>query len=111
MSIISLTFIAFVILLTIVYFLLPYKFQWLILLVASFAFYIMNGWRSLLYILVTILTQYFLAIALDNKNMEMEKEVLGGGNIGGKEKKVIKEKYALVKKKYVVLSVLLNIGL
>ena len=90
MSIISLTFILFIIIVICAYFLLPGRFQWIILLIASLAFYVSNGWQSLLYILVTILTQYFLAAALDNKNASMIKEMAEEG-IDGKQKKEIKK--------------------
>lgn len=110
MSIISLTFILFIIIVICAYFLLPGRFQWIILLIASLAFYVSNGWQSLLYILVTILTQYFLAAALDNKNASMTKEMSEEG-IDGRQKKEIKKKYASIKKKYVAASIIINIGL
>lgn len=110
MSLISLQFIAFVGIITCLYFIIPKKFQWILLLIASFVFYIYGGWKAFAYILVTILTQYFLAVYIDNINTDYNREI-SEGNISGKEKTKLKKKYAAIKKKYVIAAVLINIGI
>ena len=109
MSIISLTFIAFVAVLIIFYFLLPHRFQWIVLLAASVMFYLSGGLKSTAYILVTILTQYLLATVLEHKNVEMAQAFETAEN--GKQKKQIKKEYSARKKRYVLLSVAINIGI
>lgn len=106
----SVTFIGFVAVLVGLYFLLPRKCQWMVLLAASMAFYLAGGWRGILFILVTIISQYFLALALERKSDEMAQKLAEEG-LGAKEKKQIKKEYATQKKWYVLLSVLLNIGI
>ena len=78
MSIFSTEFAVFMVILAVLYFLVPKKLQWVILLAASIAFYLSGGWKGFCYILVTIISQYFLALALENKNDELARE-LGGG--------------------------------
>lgn len=110
MSIISLTFIGFAAVLVCLYFLLPRKCQWGVLLAASMLFYLSSGWKSIVYILVTIETQYFLALMLERQNDRMREE-FAENEADGRQKKDIKKKYAKVKKKYVFFSVLINVGL
>ena len=110
MSIISLPFIGFVILLVALYFLLPKKCQWVILLLASTAFYLAGGWKGCFYILVTIVTQYFLALALERKNAEMKAEQSKKG-LDGAQKKEIKKRFSRRKKLYVLLSLFINLGI
>lgn len=110
MSIFSATFIGFMVILVGLYFLLPKKCQWIVLLVASMTFYLAGGPNGILFILVTIVSQYFLALALEHKNNEMA-QALAADGLDGKQKKQIKSAYAARKKRYVLLSVLLNIGI
>ncbi len=108
MSIVSLKFICFAIVLVALFFLLPKKCQWVILLLASAAFYLSFGWKSCWYILVTIISQFFLALALERRNTEMKARM---DKAEGKQKKEIKKQFAKHKKWYVVLSVLINLGI
>ena len=110
MSIFSGTFALFAVVLVILYFLLPRRCQWAVLLIASLLFYLAGGWDGIIYILVTILSQYFLAMALERRNDEMAVEMQTKG-LDSKGKKLIKKRYASKKKKYVVFSVLINIGI
>lgn len=110
MSIFSITFIVFITILVGLYFLLPKKCQWVILLVASMVFYLAGGWRGLFFIFVTIISQYFLAQALERENDKMA-QALSADGLDSKQKKQIKQEYASQKKLYVLLSVLINIGI
>ena len=53
-------FIFGLILLFFVYFLIPQKFRWMLLLAASIAFYAYSGWTNLLYIGATAVTTFFV---------------------------------------------------
>lgn len=110
MSIFSVTFIGFMAILVGLYFLLPSKYQWVILLAASMVFYLAGGWHGIFYILVTIISQYLLALTLEHKNDEMAAE-LALDSLDFKQKKQIKLKYASKKKRYILLSVLINLGI
>lgn len=110
MSIFSVSFLGFVAVLTGLYFFVPKRYQWLVLLAASTLFYLSGGWQGIFYILVTIISQYILALALERRNGEMNRRLLEEG-LDGRQKKQIKREYASKKKCYVVLSVLINIGI
>lgn len=110
MSIFSVVFIVFIAILVLLYFLLPKKFQWLVLLAASTVFYLAGGWQGMVFILVTILSQYFLALTLERKNGEMAQE-LSSKELDGKRKKEIKQRYAGKKNRYIWISVIINLGI
>lgn len=110
MSIISLTFLIFIIITTLLYFIMPKKYQWVVLLAASMAFYLSAGIQCTGAIAVTIVSQYLLAMRLDRMNHDLEERSQRDG-LTGKEKAALKKACAAAKKKYVFFSVLINIGL
>ena len=63
----SLMFAVFCLILLLVYYLAPKKFQWVVLLVGSVAFYLFSGVKYILYVVVTAVTTYITAI-LAHKN-------------------------------------------
>ena len=58
MSFTSAEFIGFLLLTLAAYYLLPRRFQWIVLLVASYGFYLCGGVGALGYLLFTTLTTY-----------------------------------------------------
>lgn len=60
----SYIFIAFLIILFIVYYLIPKKYQWMLLLAANFAFYSFSGWDNVAFISITVLSTYFVGIKI-----------------------------------------------
>ena len=109
MSLFSSSFILFVLIVIGLYFLLPKKCQWVILLAASMFFYLASGWQGMIYVLVTIVLQYVLALALDRKNANMARELSAEG-LNGNQKKEIKKRYASQKKRFVLVSVVICLG-
>ena len=75
MSFISLSFLLFLGILIILYYALPHKWQWVILLIASYVFYLFAGVRYLAFILFTTITS-FLAIRFIDKKNKLQKEQL-----------------------------------
>lgn len=110
MSIFSLQFIALVIALILAYFVLPKRWQWVVLLLASCLFYVSGGLKSCIYILVTIITQYLLALRLEHLNSRMAEEMSAEG-LSKEQTKNVKQRYNARKKRYVFLSVAINIGI
>jgi D-alanyl-lipoteichoic acid acyltransferase DltB (MBOAT superfamily) len=60
----SLVFIAFLALTLLLYYLVPAKAQWPLLLVASGVFYAFAGWQGLVYVSVTVVTTYLAGLRL-----------------------------------------------
>lgn len=110
MSLLSFQFIVFIGILICLYFTIPKKFQWILLLIASFAFYMSGGWKGAAYILITILTQYLSAMRIDDINAACNQEI-ERQNVSGKEKTQLKKRYASRKKRYLVMTVFINVGI
>ncbi len=110
MSLFTFDFIAFAGLLVLAYFVLPKRCQWVVLLIASFVFYAYGGVQGVIFILVTIVTQWLLALLLQRENDAMAKEAAEATG-GAAEKREIRKRYAKKKRLFVWLSVLINLGI
>lgn len=75
MSLTSTYFIIFLILLIPIYYLVPKKIQWCILLAASLVFYAFGGWYNIFYVLFTSFTIYGGTRLMDKLN-NRQKEYL-----------------------------------
>ena len=81
MSIISFRFAVFLLITAIVYFVFPIKkYQWTVLLAASYVFYAFSNVKFFLFILLTTLTSYYAARLMD-KIKEQQKKTLVVCNI------------------------------
>lgn len=107
MSIISGSFLVFVLTLLVVYYIIPQKFRWVILLLGSVYFYYLSSGKLIVFILLSTIIIYVLGRIIgkyndkiqDIKDMEIEEE----------EKKYVRELYKSKKKRIVLLGVILNI--
>ena len=65
MSFISAGFLITIALGAAVYYLVPKKYQWIVLLVMSFAFYATYGFKYIGYIIFTIISSYIFAVKME----------------------------------------------
>lgn len=110
MSIVSFRFIAFVVILIPLYFVLPKKYQRAVLLCASMLFYLTGGIKGCIYITITICSQYMIALILEKRNVRMTAE-LAETETDPDKKKEIKKRFSASKKRLIFLSVFINLGL
>ena len=75
MSLVSAQFLIFVIILLFLYYTIGRNYQWILLLLASAAFYMSGDWRDVFYIGATIVIQYVCTRLLDRENEAFEAEV------------------------------------
>ena len=73
MNFVSLAFIIFLISTFIIYFITPKKYEWIVLLIASFIFYIWANWYFALYLLASIIVTYTAAILIAKYDDEKKK--------------------------------------
>ena len=112
MSFTSVIFLLFVALSVILYYVLPKKFRWVILLLASYGFYLSNGLSSIIYIVVTTLSTFWVALMMDkisNKSAEFVKE--NKGTLSKEEIKAAKQKFTYRKRRWIVLLLIVNFGI
>ena len=107
MSILSFSFLAFVLILLVVYYMVPQKNRWIILLLGSIYFYYLSSKNLIVFILLSTVIIYFLGIILDKYNDKIA--ALKEANLSEDEKKNQKEQFKSQKKKIVIIGVLLNI--
>lgn len=108
----SYSFIGFVALLLLVYYLIPKRFQWILLLLASYIFYYIAKPIYLIYILVTTVTTYFSACQIE-KNADRQSEYLKvhKEELSKEDKKLYKKKQKRIRSGWKVWGILINIGI
>ena len=78
MSINSLYFVAFVAIICILYYIFPKKAKWAVLLIASYIYYFLASSKLIVFLLLTTLSIYLIALALgkiDSKAKDKCKEI------------------------------------
>ena len=108
MEIISLQFLAFVIILSLIYFIIPNKFKWSILLIASYIYYFMASKELTLYLIITTITIYFIALLLEKVNIKTKLKCEGKDKT---EKKILKKKATRNKKVLLIIAIVINFGI
>lgn len=105
-------FMGFMAVLLLVYYLIPKKCQWPLLLVASYVFYFIAGADYLIYILATTLTVYFAA-RLIAKNAERQGVYLKEhkAELSREAKKAYKDAQKKIRLRWFLLCLLLNLGI
>ena len=111
MSLTSTYFIIFMLILVPVYYLVPKKIQWFVLLAASLVFYAFGGLFNIFYVLFTSLTVYCGTRFMDKLNNK-QKEYLKANkeNLSRDEKKAYKAKIKSKRKTVMLCSILLNLA-
>ena len=64
MTIVSLKFLAFIAIVSLIYFIMPKKIRWIVLLLASYAYYFISSKALIGYLLVTTISIYLVAVGL-----------------------------------------------
>ena len=77
MSVVSYSFFAFLAIAVLLYYIVPKKLQWVILLGASIYFYAMAGIQFLAVVLLTAVVVYFLAMLMQ-KNIDKQAQMVQG---------------------------------
>lgn len=107
MTILSFSFIIFCLVLLIVYYMMPRKWRWTILLLGSIIFYYLySKWLIVFPLLETIII-FVLGLVLNKKNEEIA--ALKTSDIPEDQRNTIKEKLKSSKKRYIVAGIILSI--
>lgn len=87
MAFTSLYFLLFLTAVVFVFYLVPRKFQWIILLVASYSFYIAGGFKGVFYLLGTTLITYGAALWIQKIRNQAQEQIQKADNALSKEEK------------------------
>jgi len=108
----SYSFIFFIAVLFAVYYLIPRKYQWMLLLAANYVFYFLAGPKFVIYILVTTVSTYFAGTKISSLYDEQERYLAENkGSLSRDEKKEYKARIKAKQWKWLLACLLLNFGI
>ncbi|MBQ5762138.1 MAG: MBOAT family protein [Clostridia bacterium] len=108
----SLGFLVFLAVLIPLYFLVPKKIQWIVLLVANAFFYVYAGTRGLIFISVTIVTTYIATMVISHLYASQEKYLKDNKESLSKEaKKAYKNKMQQKRRLVMILCAVVSFGI
>ena len=113
MTFTSLLFALFAGITILIYFLFPLKkYQWTVLLFASYFFYVYNSYKYTVFILFTTLTIYYAAVCIDKVSSETKQKVKSMKGVwSSEEKKAYKQGAEKNKKRILAAALLTNFGI
>ena len=113
MSYTSLNFLLFVTATVLVYFLFPFKKQkWVVLLAASYVFYLFAGYKYIAFILFTTASTYLIALWIEKISSSAKAVIKNNKNEWSREqKKKYKDKIKVRKRLVMTLALVLNFGI
>lgn len=104
----SYNFIGFILALFIIYYLIPRRFQWILLLGASYLFYAFAGPKFLLYILATTISTYFVSMKIDALDqVQAQRE----GQLPREEKLAFRAAIKAKKLRWLLVCLIFNFGI
>ena len=112
MTFTTIQFLLFLVVVFALYYVVPKKYQWVLLLIASYAFYAYSGLSNLIYIVVTTVSTYLIAKKIDALRNTQEaylkehKETLSR-----EEKKSYKQKAKSTLWKWLLVCLIFNFGI
>lgn len=107
----SYEFIAFLLLLFVLYYVIPARYQWKLLLAASYVFYFASGWKNCVFILLTTASTWFLAVRIDRLHREQAAYIKEHKKeLSREERKSYKEKIKSRQWRLLLTGLFLNFG-
>lgn len=105
-------FMGFIAVLFLLYYIVPRKCQWGLLLAASYLFYFLAGAEYLIYILATTVTVYHAALRIE-RNADRQAAYLKERReeLSKEEKKAYKDRQKKVRRRWIAAGILFNIGI
>lgn len=112
MSITTYSFLGFALMLFVLYYLIPRKYQWVLLLAASYLFYAFSGVKYFGYILATTISSYLCAGKIASIKKHQDAFLKEHKDLFDREeKKAYKANMKKRQKRYLVLALLFNFGI
>ena len=108
----SYEFLGFTLLLFVLYYVVPKKFQWILLLIFSYIFYFIANPYYLIYISVTTVTVYFLGCRIEKRHEERKLYLKAHKeSLGKEEKKTYKNEIKRKQNRLLLLALLIDLGI
>lgn len=111
MSFTSFAFLIFAGVVILAYYLTPNKYKWIVLLVASYGFYLGSSAKTFVFILFTTVVTYYGAFYIGKADVEQKQRLKENREMSRDEKKALKESYTKRKKRILILILILDFGI
>lgn len=111
MSFLSLSFLLFFTVLAVLYFVLPQKCQWTVLLIFSYIFYFLVSGKLPIYMLVTTVVTYIAAITIQHFKDKTDAEIKSRSDISRDEKKLLRAQSDKKRKAILITAICINLGI
>lgn len=108
----SYEFAGFLLILFLLYYLIPSKHQWRLLLLFNYLFYLASGWKNCIFIVITTVTTYIVAKKIDRlHSRQAEYLKLHRQEMSKEERKLYKESIKSKQWRYLLFCLFLNFGI
>lgn len=112
MSFVSINFLIFILGIMFIYFLTPKKFRWIVLLGASYVFFILTSTYLIIFLIITTISSFVSGILLEKVNNKTSSYIAENkGKLSREERVAYKKSQTKRKKIIVVLAVCVNLGI
>ena len=112
MAFTSLAFLIFVAAVVIVYYLTPAQYRWIVLLLASYGYYLQASAKSFAFIIVTTVVTFYGAKAIDKIDKQQKQYVAEHkAELSRDERKALKEEAGKKKKRLLTLVLVIDFGI
>lgn len=112
MSFTSFAFLIFVAAVVLAYYAAPAKYRWIVLLAASYIYYLNASAKSFAFILTTTIVTFYGALRIDSKNKEQKRYLAENKDVLSRdEKKAYKEAVGKNKKRILILVLIIDFGI
>lgn len=108
MPLVSFSFLLFLLIFCLLYFILPKKIQWIVLLAGNLVFYAFSGWQFLIYILVCTFSTWYAALRVEKDETKLRSAL---SEISEKEQKAaLRNIYGRKKRRWITAALILTLG-
>jgi len=112
MSFTSFAFLIFVCAVVFVYYIVPIKYRWIVLLVSSYAYYLEASARSFIFILLTTVVTFYSARYIENAELAHKQYVADNKEtITREEKRASKDAAGKKKKRILIFAMVIDFGI
>ena len=111
MNIVSLFYLAFVLFVTLAYFIAPRRFRWVVLLGASVVIYLYCSRKLSAWLLITSLSIYAGGLLIDRQDQKYQRQLEAQPELDRAGKRALKKQNMSAKRRYAALIAIINIAI
>lgn len=111
MDLTSFPFLVFVAVVVLAYYVTPKNGRWIVLLIASFAFYLLSSAQTFVLLLASLTATFFAGRYIGKVNAQVKEQISSNKDLSRSEKKEIKEAGKKKKRKAVAAALVVDLGL